>query len=98
MAWAKEILGFYEEGLVWRRRCIEANRNFWLGHFGVAADLVQLGQLDEARAAAKAGFALNPSFTLSRGSAIWSASSDDPKNLAHLARLLDALRKVGVPE
>ena len=98
MAWAKEILGFYEEGLVWRRRCIEANRNFWLGHFGVAADLVQLGRLDEARAAAKAGFALNPSFTLSRGSAIWSASSDDPKNLAHLARLLDALRKVGVPE
>src|SRR5271166_5459496 len=37
-----------------------------------------IGRLDEARSADKAGLALNPTFTLSRARALWTARSDDP--------------------
>jgi hypothetical protein len=63
---------------------------------GVA--LALLGRLDEARSSVKAGLALNPTFTISRARAAWSAMSDDPAHLAQLERLLDGMRKAGAPE
>ena len=50
--------------------------------------------MNEARAATKAGLALNPSFTIRRLRA--GASSDDPTYLAQRERAIDGLRKVGV--
>ncbi len=56
----------------------------------------RLGRLDEARSAVKAGLALNPTFTISRARALWTARSDDPTYLAQV--ILEGLRKAGVPE
>ena len=64
----------------------------------MAAALAQLGRIDEAHSAVKAGLALNPAFSISRARALWTAMSDDPTYLAQLERLYDGLRKAGVPE
>jgi tetratricopeptide (TPR) repeat protein len=95
---AKNYLGLYEQAVSWFRRAIEANRNYPLPHFELAAALAQLCRLDEARFAVKAGLALNPSFTLSRAGATWAAISDDPTYLAGAERILEGLRKAGLPE
>ena len=57
-------LGVYEQAVAWFQRAIEANRNFSLAYFQLAAALAQLGRLDEARSAVEAGLALNPSFSI----------------------------------
>ena len=54
------------EAVVWLRRSLEANRNYSVAHFDLAAALALLGELDEARATAQAGLALDPSFTIRR--------------------------------
>ena len=95
---AKLHLGSWEQAVAWFRRAIEANRNYPQPHFQLAAALAQLGRLDEARSAVKAGLALNPTFTISRARAAWTARSDDPTYLAQLEPILDGLRKAGVPE
>ena len=95
---AKNHLGSWEQAVAWFRRAIEANRNYPLAYFRLAAALAQLGRLDEARSAVKAGLALNPSFTTSRARTAWTAMSDDPTFLAGLERQLEGLRKAGLPE
>jgi len=64
----------------------------------LAAALAQLGRLDEAHSAVKAGLALNPAFTISRARAAWTAMSDDPTYLSQLEPICDGMRKAGVPE
>jgi hypothetical protein len=64
----------------------------------LAAALAQLGRLDEARPAVKAGLGLDPAYTISRRRASWSAQSDDPTYLAQLEPIFDGMRKAGVPE
>jgi TolB-like protein/class 3 adenylate cyclase len=95
---AKRHLGLWDEAVPWLRRSIEANRNFPQLHFEFAAVLSQLGRHDEARSAVKAGLALDPTFSISRARAFWTAESSDPKNLAHIERLLEGLRMAGLPE
>jgi len=79
-----------------RLRSIEANRNYSSAYFLLSAALPQLGRLGEARSAA--GLALNPTYTISRARAAWTAMSDDPTYLASLEPILDGLRKAGLPE
>jgi TolB-like protein/class 3 adenylate cyclase len=95
---AKNQLGSWEAAVAWFRRSIEANRNYPYPHFVLGAALAQLGKLDEARSAVKAGVALNPSFTLSSARALWTAFSDDPTYLSQIDPTLDGLRKAGLPE
>ena len=57
-----------------------------------------LGRLDEARAAARAALALNPQLTIGRFQAFFAPFSDNPINLAGRDRVIDGLRKAGVPE
>jgi Flp pilus assembly protein TadD len=95
---AKSHLGSWEESVTWRRRAVEADRNLPAAHFTLAAALAQLGRLDEARSAIKAGLALNPAFTISRARASWTAWSDNPTYLAQLEPILEGMRKAGVPE
>ena len=66
IGFAKLQLNADREALDWFLRSIEVNRNYPLAHFGLAAALALLGSLDKARAPAKAGLALNPSFTIRR--------------------------------
>ena len=63
--------------------------------FVLAAALAQLGRLDEARSAVKAGLALNPAFAISRARAVWTAMSDDPTYLAQLEPIFEGMRKAG---
>jgi TolB-like protein/class 3 adenylate cyclase len=95
---AKRHLGIWEEAIAWFQRSIEANRNFPQSHFELAAALAQLGRLDGARSAARAGLVLDPNFSVSRARAFFSAESSDPKYLAQTERILEGLRQAGVPE
>ena len=95
---AKNYLGLYDQAVPWFRRAIEANRNHPHPHFVLGVALALLGRLEEARSSVKTGLALNPTFTIARAGAAWSAMSDDPTHLAQLERLLDGMRKAGVPE
>jgi TolB-like protein/class 3 adenylate cyclase/Flp pilus assembly protein TadD len=93
---AKFQLGREEEAVVWLRRSIEADRNYPSSHFILGAALAHLGRLPEARSEAQAGLAMNPTFTIARLRA--SVSSDSPARVAGLERVIDGLRKAGVPE
>ena len=95
---AKLHLGSYEQAVAWFRRAIEANRNNPPAYLNLAAALAQLGRLDEARSAVKAGLPLNPAYTVSRRRASWTAQSDDPTYLAQLEPIFEGMRKAGVPE
>ena len=95
---AKLHLGSYEQAVAWFQQSIEANRNYALSFLHLAAALAQLGRLDEARSAARAGLALNPAYTVSRRRASWTAQSDDPTYLAQLEPILEGMRKAGIPE
>jgi len=93
---AKAQLGADAEAASWLRRSIEANRNFPLAHFHLAEALALLGQLDDARAAAQAGLALDPGFNLRRYRV--NALSDNPVYLAGRDRSYQGMRMAGVPE
>jgi TolB-like protein/class 3 adenylate cyclase/Flp pilus assembly protein TadD len=93
---AKFFLGADAEAVVWLRRSIDAHRNLPLTHFNLAAALAQLGRLDEAQAAARAGLALDPSFTLRRFRL--NPPSDNATFLAGRERIYEGLRLAGVPE
>jgi TolB-like protein/class 3 adenylate cyclase len=95
---AKNHLGDCEQAVLWCRRAIEANRNYPEAHFHLAAALARLGRLEEARSAVKAGLTLNPSFTVSRARADWTAMSDDPTHPVQLEPIFEGLRKAGLPE
>jgi TolB-like protein/Flp pilus assembly protein TadD len=84
------------EALNWLLRSLEANRNYPLTHFGLAAALALLGSDEQARAAAMAGLALDPGFTVRRFRD--GASSDNAIYLAERERVYEGMRLAGVPE
>jgi TolB-like protein/class 3 adenylate cyclase/tetratricopeptide (TPR) repeat protein len=93
---AKLHLNADREAVAWLRRSIDANRNHPLGQLWLAAALARLGWLDEAKAAARAALALNPSFTIRRVRA--NVPSDNPTYLAGRERICQGLRLAEVPE
>ena len=100
MVWvgvAKAQLNADTEAVAWLRRGLEANRNYSIAHFHLAAALARLGELDQAQAAVRAGLALDPSFTIRRlrASMGWS---DNPAFLAGRERAIEGMRMAGVPE
>jgi TolB-like protein/Flp pilus assembly protein TadD len=93
---AKVQLGADAEAVSWMRRGLDANRNYSLAHFQLAAAFARLGKLDEGRAAVNSGLALDPRFTIRRFRA--NAPSDSPIYLAGRERLVEGMRLAGVPE
>jgi TolB-like protein/class 3 adenylate cyclase len=83
------------EALAWFCRSIEANRTYPLVHFLLGAALALLGS-PHARAAAKAGLTLVPSFTIRRYRD--GAYTDNPTYLAQRERIYEGMRLAGVPE
>jgi TolB-like protein len=99
MVWvgfAKLQLSADTEAVTWLRRGLEANHNYPGGHFHLAAALGLLGSQSEARDAARAGLALDPTFTMRRYCA--AVSSDNPIYLAGRERIYEGMRIAGVPE
>ena len=95
---AKNHIGNWEQAVAWFRRSIEANRNYPPAYFNLAAALAQLGRLDEAHSAVRAGLALNPAYNVARRLAFWTAMSDNPRYLAQLEPIFEGMRKAWVPE
>jgi TolB-like protein/Tfp pilus assembly protein PilF len=93
---AKLYLGDNEAAVAWLRRAIEVNRNLPNAHFYLAAALANLGQLNDARAAAVAGLAINPTYTINGFRA--GSSSDNPTFLAQRERIYKGMQMAGVPE
>jgi TolB-like protein/class 3 adenylate cyclase/Flp pilus assembly protein TadD len=93
---AKLQLGADQEAVARFRRSVEINRNHPRAHIYLATALAHLGQLDEARSAAQAGLALDPTFTISRFRA--NVPSDNPTYLAGRERFYEGMRMAGVPE
>jgi TolB-like protein len=93
---ASNRLGRWEQAVAWCQRAIGANRNYTLPNFELAVALAQLGRLDEAHSAVKAGLALNPTFTIDRFSE--GPISHFSTYSAGRARIVDALRNAGMPE
>jgi TolB-like protein/class 3 adenylate cyclase/Flp pilus assembly protein TadD len=92
---AKIRLGSDEEAVEWLRRAVEANRNIPIAHFHLAAALAQSGRIDEARSVVSAGLALNPTFTIRRFTS--TARPSDPAVRAQGRRLIEGMRKAGLP-
>ena len=93
---AKLFLGADEDAVTLFRGAIELNRNFPLTHFFLAAALAHLGRLDEALAETQAALALDPTFTIRRFRAV--AQGDNPVFLKQRERVIERMRKAGVPE
>ncbi len=93
---AKLFLGSDEEAVTRFNGALALNRNNPYTNFLLSAALAHLGRLDEARAAVRAGLALNREFTVRRYLA--GAASDNPTFLAQRERVVAGLRKAGVPE
>jgi TolB-like protein len=93
---AKLHLAADAEAAEWLHRCLRANPNYPLAHFELAAALALLGNLDEARAAAKAGLALEPTFTIRRLKAFPRHDNSDFR--AGSRRIIQGMRMAGVPE
>jgi TolB-like protein/class 3 adenylate cyclase len=96
VAFAKLHLCADAEAIAWLHQGLERNYNYPIGHFVLAAAQALLGSQNEARAAAQAGLALDPTFTMRRYRA--GASSDSPIYLAGRERIYEGMRIAGVPE
>jgi len=84
------------EAHAWFLRSIESNRNYPLTHFGLSAALALLGLPDQANAAARAGLALDPGFTVRRyADGPWT---DNPTYLAKRQRVCQGMRLAGIPD
>jgi TolB-like protein len=92
----KLFIGSDDEAVTRFRRAVELNRNYSVAHLFQAAALVHLKRLDEARSTVQVGLALTPNFTLRRFRA--GAFGDNPIYLAQRERVVEGLRKAGVPE
>jgi tetratricopeptide (TPR) repeat protein len=93
---AKIHLGAYEEAARWLSQSVGANPNSPAAHILLAAALSQLGQVEEARAEAKTGLALDPTFTIRRFRDL--AVSDNPIFLKQRRNIYEGMRKAGFPE
>ncbi len=96
LAYAKLHLGADAEAVMWLHRSLKANTNYPWAHFVLAAAHSLSDELDEARAAAKAGLALDPGFTIRRLKAF--PFSGDERFRAATRRIIRGMRSAGVPE
>jgi tetratricopeptide (TPR) repeat protein len=94
----KMTLGADEEAIALFRRSIQNNPTFPLAHFILAATLVNLGKLEEAQSEVKAGLALDPGFSIHRFRIGAEAQGDNPVFRAMNERVIERMRKAGVPE
>ena len=93
---SKLLLGADAEAVVWLHRGLNDNPNNPIAHFQLGAALAHLGKPDEARATAKKGLALDPTFTIRRLKNV--PFSDDPTFREQGRRVIQGMRMAGIPE
>lgn len=84
--------GRYEEAIGWARRTVEAAPDYIYGHIFLAASSALTGRQREARLAIDAVLELRPDLTVA------GQSSRPMRFPERRARMLDGLRKAGLPE
>ena len=94
LGFARYMLKEYSEALPPLRECTSRAPNVSQGHIWLAANLAQLGQLDEARAEAAEVLRIDPKYTID-GTQRRLALFKRPEDAEHL---FDGLRKAGLPE
>jgi TolB-like protein len=92
LAGANFHLGRYDQAYEAAKRAVESNPGFSVPNAYLAAALVRLGRVEDARTAAGSVLTLEPSFTIRRFSVIVGAN---PNVFAGFA---DAWREAGLPE
>ena len=93
---AKIHLGAYDEAANRLGQSVGANPNFPAAHVLLATALSQLGRVEEARAQARVGLVLDPTFTIRRFRD--RAVSDNPIFLKQCENIYEGMRKAGLPE
>ena len=93
---SKLLLGEDPAAVRWLRRCVEANRNYSIAHFHLAAALALAGELDEARTVARTALALDPEFTI-RNYRL-NPASDNPTYVAGRKRIYRGMQISGLRE
>jgi TolB-like protein/Tfp pilus assembly protein PilF len=93
---AQLALGRDGDATRWLHRAIEANPALPLAHFFLASALALQGKASEASAAAKAGLALDPAFTIQRYRS--NPLSHNPSYLAYRDRIAKGMLLAGIPE
>jgi adenylate cyclase len=91
---ARYMLKQYSQALPPLREFASRAPNVSQGHIWLAANLAQLGRLDEARAEAAEVLRIDPKYTID-GTQRRLALNKRPEDTEHL---LDGLRKAGLPE
>jgi tetratricopeptide (TPR) repeat protein len=84
------------EAEAWFRKSLQFNRTYPLQSLYLAAVLAAQDKLDDARAALAEALALNPRFSIKLLRSVRRASN--PVYVKQLERMLDNLRKAGIPE
>jgi adenylate cyclase len=94
LGFARYMLKQYSEALPPLREFASRTPNLSQGHIWLAANLAQLGRLDEAHAEAAEALRIDPKFTID-GTARRLALNKRPEDAEHV---FDGLRKAGLPE
>ena len=94
LGFARYMLKEYSQALPQLRECTSRAPNLRRGHVWLAANLAQLGRLDEARAEAAEVLRIEPKYTID-GTERRLFLYKRPEDAEHL---FDGLRKAGLPE
>ena len=96
VGFAKLRLDKFADAATWFRRAIESNRNYSWPHLGLAGALVQLGDIEGARAAVRQALVLDPNANLRgiRAKMRTVASVSDEKH----EQFHNSLLQAGMPE
>jgi TolB-like protein len=86
------LTGRHEQAVAAGRRAVELNPGFSILHGWLAAPLVRLGRLDEARASAARLLSLDPHFSIGR----WSSAVGISPSI--IDDVTDAMRLAGLPD
>ncbi len=83
----------YDEALTRFHRAVGRSPKITFAYLHLACAYVELDRLDDAHDAIKTALEITPQFTVKEVARIWPYRVDEVRN-----RLLDALRKAGLPE
>ena len=88
-------LGQWDESIAWLTRAV-SHAPYWAAYVDLAAAYAFTGRMEEAREAVANILKLMPGYTVRKwATADWS---DNPTFLAEYARIIEGLRKAGLPE
>jgi TolB-like protein/Tfp pilus assembly protein PilF len=91
-------LAQWEQAIGWCEKSIAGNPQSWFPYVDLVAANAWAGHMQEAKDAAAQLQKVNPGFTVQTWLGIGRGFSDDPTFNAQFARIVEGLRKAGVPE